>query len=284
MSSTTLKIFALFFMLIDHIGLFIPGMPVYLHWIGRFSAPIFIFCSTCAYTYTRNKKIYLMRLYIASVVMAIIQCQLHVEYNIFRLFFSMCIVIGLIDLYRNKDENFKRYLRIYLIWQIISIAFCFFLTNVVGISNDYVAYFLPALFGNVLAMGGGLVFLCLGVLIYLTKNNKKVLAIAYIGFCAVYFAVTVRPYLSVFLAKLYCIGLTYLSDTIDVFLSAIVGLSPKNLGGSILFENYQWMMILALPFMLFYNGKRGKNIKYFFYIFYPVHTLVIIQIPVHISR
>ncbi|WP_100042808.1 TraX family protein [Lacrimispora sphenoides] len=41
MSSTSLKILAAILMLIDHIGEFIPGMPIYLRWFGRISAPIF---------------------------------------------------------------------------------------------------------------------------------------------------------------------------------------------------------------------------------------------------
>lgn len=33
-------------------------------------------------------------------------------------------------------------------------------------------------------------------------------------------------------------------------------------------------ILLAVPFALFYSGKRGKGSKYFFYIFYPAHFLV----------
>lgn len=38
----------------------------------------------------------------------------------------------------------------------------------------------------------------------------------------------------------------------------------------------QWYALLSLPLLLLYSGKRGKaNLKYFFYIFYPVHLAVL---------
>ena len=49
MTTTTLKLIALALMLIDHIGEFIPGTPLFLRILGRASAPVFLFCSvwTC---------------------------------------------------------------------------------------------------------------------------------------------------------------------------------------------------------------------------------------------
>ena len=43
----------------------------------------------------------------------------------------------------------------------------------------------------------------------------------------------------------------------------------------LLFVDYQWMMIAALPFMLCYNGKKGTGLKYLFYFFYPIHIAIL---------
>ena len=40
--------------------------------------------------------------------------------------------------------------------------------------------------------------------------------------------------------------------------------------------NYQWMMVFALPLMLLYNGKQGLKMKYFFYLYYPLHVYALV--------
>lgn len=41
MSSTSMKLIALIFMFIDHIGEFIPHSPIWFRYIGRLALPIF---------------------------------------------------------------------------------------------------------------------------------------------------------------------------------------------------------------------------------------------------
>lgn len=53
---------------------------------------------------------------------------------------------------------------------------------------------------------------------------------------------------------------------------------------SLFLINYQWMMVFSLPFMLMYNGKRGRSLKYFFYVFYPVHIWALYIIGNYLSK
>jgi len=38
---------------------------------------------------------------------------------------------------------------------------------------------------------------------------------------------------------------------------------------------WQYYSFLALPIIALYNGKEGKKLRYFFYLFYPIHLIVI---------
>ena len=53
---------------------------------------------------------------------------------------------------------------------------------------------------------------------------------------------------------------------------------------SILFTKYQWISLGALLLLALYNGKRGqRKMKNLFYIYYPLHLVVIHGISLLIS-
>ena len=56
------------------------------------------------------------------------------------------------------------------------------------------------------------------------------------------------------------------------FSAAGAGLTYENL----FILNDQWFMILSLPFILLYNGQRGRKMKYFFYVYYPLHVYLLV--------
>ena len=49
--------------------------------------------------------------------------------------------------------------------------------------------------------------------------------------------------------------------------------------------NVQICALLALPLLALYNGQRGKwKMKYFFYLYYPLHLVVIQGIGMLLQR
>lgn len=250
MSTTALKLTALFFMLLDHIAEYIPGAPVWLHWIGRISAPLFMFCMLWGFYYTRDRKRYLLRMYLFGLGMAVINIvsNLLIEKpyakmhnDIFITLFLIGCVIMLLELWIQDRRKGMIYLGGFALFQIASWGLCTWLLPISNVSG--IEFYIASILPNVIYAEAGINFIAMGVILYFLREDKVKLSIIYAAF------------------------------SVLIFLSTFA--EAANLGRLIDAEGCQWMMIAALPFMLCYSDKKGKGFKYLFYVFYPLHIVLL---------
>ena len=240
MSTFALKITALILMFLDHTGLYFEGAPVWFRWLGRASYPLFLFSMVWVYHYTRNRKKYLLRLYLMSIFMTgfmyfiKIRFNAVVDYGYHNIFLSMFLVgvlISTIELFIKDRKKGGILIGVIVLVQILYYMLPRFFPFLRSLSGDTLTGVIPNLAMNEY----GLEFVALGVLMYFLKEQKDVFTAVYLIFCICQFS--------------------------EEMLAA--GTAT------------QWLMVLALPFMLSYNNQKGPGLKYFFYVFYPAHTFLL---------
>ena len=251
MTSTALKLLTLVLMFLDHIYSFIGGAPIWLKWIGRSSAPLFIFAMVWGLYYTRDRRKHLTNMYfwgvgmaVGDILMTVLVPDAHTapSNNIFVTLFLIGFVTVMIELLAQKKYKPAGMM---LAGLIAAQALGFLLIPSV---RDLIpgvpalALVCVAVFPNLLYCEGMFFTVIVGVALYFSRRLPP------LAFSAIYLALSVL-----------------------MTLSQPVSFSAEGL----LYENYQWMMAAALPFMLAYNGKRGRNMKWLFYIFYPAHIYLL---------
>lgn len=243
-------------MILDHIAEYFSGtVPMELRWIGRISAPIFIFCVIEGVIHTSNLKKYLFRLYIGSALMGIGSIILNLLFkkasvpitnNVFSTLFLIAMLITGFE-YAKPIKQKIFFALTFTIMQIAILIFEFFIVTYF-FNNEpalvQTAYYcgIGGVLPNIIFCDGSFLWIILGILMYYFREKRVKFIIMYIFFSGIQAVFTIS-----------------------------YGINIQNF----LFINYQWMMLAALPFMLLYNGKRGKNVKNFFYVFYPLHIWVI---------
>ncbi len=185
----TLKCIALVCMVIDHIALYFEGAPVWFHWIGRIAYPLFLFCMVWGYQYTRDRRKYLLRLYLASLFMTAFGCLVDARFptengygnhNIFLPMLLVGVLISAIEQYQKDRKKGGLLLGGIFLVQFLYVCLPFART----VSGDVLTGIIPNLAHNEY----GFAFVALGVLMYFLKERKDLLAAAYIIFCIAQFS------------------------------------------------------------------------------------------------
>lgn len=276
-----LKVMALVFMTLDHIGAFAFEIPVvdrygtYLRSVGRLAAPLFLFLLVQSIRHTRSKPRFLLRLYLAGVCTGLFVTVMNLclgevfcyftPGNVIFTFFYVALYVILLErlwaAWKARDPRGLAVSALLLAATLLPTALAMPIRGAVlpsGVSIQ-VHFLVSGLYDSLLptfySIEYGIGFVILGVAMYFAKTkNRQCLVFAV--FCAICIAVTLAmPWLPFNLYGMQTFGfaLTFLNTM-------------------------QCRMALALPLMLLYNGERGRRCKWFFYWYYPLHREVIFVI------
>ena len=259
LDATTLKFLAVVLMVLDHIHeMFVSmGAPMWLTMAGRLVFPMFLFAASESFYYTHSKKRYLQRLLFASWGMTIFTFILQAvlpnpDVVLMNNAFSTFFVAGL---YMLCWDTLKAGIRQKSPKEIGKAAVIF----LVPILSAIPVYLMAMLSFNENVPGS--VIRLLARIALLMPNILAVEGGAPL----------------VVLGLLFYIFRKHRTIQIGVLLalSLIVYLSGNKV--------QSFMALATIPIAL-YNGKRGKGMKNFFYIFYPAHIGLLYCIAALISR
>lgn len=257
-----IKIIALITMTLDHIGAYqtitySQAVNDGLRIIGRIAAPLFLFMVVDGLRHTRSKPRYILRLYIAGIAIEMINRIISkatgtFEFgNILPTFFYTALFVFCIEYICNNRRNIKE--KCIAVCGLV-VPFLFFTLNVILLEQGYSTewYVISLFFPSPCNVDYSILFVLLGIAWYFI-NNKVI--------NCVIFAVL----------SLICL----LVPESCFFTMSLGWFRPAFFNAFSLFVNTQWCMCLAIPFMLLYNGKKGRSLKYLFYVYYPAHVYIL---------
>ena len=244
-----IKLIALAFMILDHVSTYLsfvtvdyqpwPRWPQFIGIITRFVSPLFLYLMIEGFYHTRSRKKYITRLFAAGVIM--MAGNITINY----LFHSVDSYTGkytLHSLIQGHDIFLTLAFMFGLVW-------C--LENLKAHKNillNVILMIVCALCG--ICMEGGIVLLPMTLIIWFLREKKSTMCLVILAFCLL------------------------------LLLKALVGYDPNSVDSFYAYMCYedQWAMAAVIPFILLYNGERGKNTpftKYMFYVIYPLHLWVL---------
>lgn len=285
MTGTTLKLIALICMVIDHLASFNDGMPAWFNWIGRISGPIFVYMMTEGLKHTSDKKKYMYRLYLLGIFMSLFDTFTFLTYengfaqnyhfnNIFVSLLSICIIVQLLETAKTNKKLGRNLIFIYVLIQLVLYIGIYFVIY----SKLYpMIFIINAVIPGSIYCEGHIVLVLFGVAMYYS-NSKKMVAFNYILYWVVNTILYGTPIVPIVINAVVTVFQNLLNKRLDTlydffFITAIrMGFEYQIFTPGF---NYVFCSIFALPIILLYNGKRGKGYKWLFYVFYPLHIIVL---------
>ena len=249
-----LKIIALLFMILDHVHTYIlwcySNLPKWVSVITRFVSPLFLYLMIDGFYHTRSRKKYLLRLFVASVIMCIGKVVINFSFH------NVDDQTGKFTV-RSLTQGNNIFATLAFLFALI---WC--LENLKNKKNMILNCFLAIIAAFMsISSEGGIYLLPIAVVIWLFHGKKNLQCIGIAAWCMVLLT----------------------EALISQFSGHTGGVSPY----TYLCFNNEWANFLVIPFILLYNGERGKNTKftkYLFYVAYPAHLWLLMSISYIIGK
>lgn len=280
MTGSLLKLIAMVFMLIDHtsanftsagVNIFDPQILRFMRGMGRLSLPIFAFFIVEGYLKTKNIKKYIDRIHIFALLSQIPFMLAFFYREIDFINFSSKFIV-------NYDFSFIpiTIFMIYVYWNYISNKKID--EGIIIIASSYIL--LPISISQKLTIVNNLnIFYEFGFTLILLFLIDKIISNDYKPMFVKVIILTLMIF-AIFAIQKYA---NYRIDAI--ILCIFIYLSRSKLSKSLTIaiwgfymygQNsvYTFFVLISALLVYFYNEKRGFNLKYLFYIFYPIHLSI----------
>lgn len=259
-------------MTLDHIAAYGFNVPLILRYgsflrtIGRIAAPLFLFLLVQSIRHTRSKPSFLLRLYIAGACTGLFDTAMNYLFGEKLGYFTPANILFTyfyVVLYSVTSEQFVFAYKSRKI-RSVALALCVIIVSLLpSLFRNHIYDLIPTgtsikfqfLFQGLIQsiipsfydVDYGTGFILLGVVMYFAKTKKWQCRVFTI-FCAICLLVAFAA-----------------SRNPAVYAYSFLGFSTA------IFDLFQCRMLLALPFMLLYNGERGRKNTWLFYTYYPLH-------------
>lgn len=181
-----IKLFALLFMVLDHIYNFFPNMPIAFSMVGSISAPLFTFAFVEGIKKTSNRKKFFLRLYFFSILVQISSNYLasklgSFNLNIIRCFVNAFVLIILLEKYKRPGSLVNKGLLIFLIFQLAALIFNYWLAYNTDLSVHTILL-INTLVPTAFALEGGIYIVVVALIFYYCNLDKEKLFLSYFIF------------------------------------------------------------------------------------------------------
>ncbi|MDD3173910.1 MAG: TraX family protein [Herbinix sp.] len=255
MDTFKLKLFAIIAMLIDHIAIIFIS-PYTNYWlyvtcrgIGRLAFPIFVFLIVEGFYHTKNIKKYLMRLGVFALI-----SELPYDLAFFKYHNGIDVVPILKNMFHSTDD-FSILLNGFNEGQNV------FFTLFLGLSLITIMDLIDKKFDN---------------------NNRKniiysnsIMGAFIVAFCiAADYMKTDYDYAGILMIVVFYLfrgSKVLIAISILIISGTILSDFPSFVQTHNFYAMISTLATLAMIPIAFYNGEKGKSVKYLFYIFYPAH-------------